>query len=118
MPRSIYQAPPHGAGPMQETWGKQYPHVVMPWRRNWDDLAVFQVPDALRGCFDYPPTPRSPKRVRKNVKGKASPAEFALFRRLSGVHRASNGAVRTWNWSEIMGQLSVFFQERLKDYLC
>jgi len=26
--------------------------------------------------------------------------------------------MRTRNWQEIMAQLSIFFQERLKDYLC
>jgi hypothetical protein len=26
--------------------------------------------------------------------------------------------MRTRNWPEIMAQLSIFFQERLKDYLC
>ena len=27
-------------------------------------------------------------------------------------------SMRTRNWQEIMAQLAIFFQERLKDYLC
>ena len=104
----------------EETWGKQYPHVVMPWRRNWDDLATFfKYPDALRRLiYTTNPTESLNSRVRKTVKGKSVfPTEIALFKALylAVTEASKRWTVRTWNWSEIMGQLSVFFQERLKD---
>ena len=48
------------------------------------------------------------------------PTEIALFKALylAVAEASKRWTVRTRNWSEIMAQLSVFFQERLKDYLC
>jgi len=56
--------------------------------------------------------------VRKTVKGKSVfPTEIALFKALylAVTEASKRWTVRTRNWPEIMAQLSVFFQDRLKD---
>lgn len=55
------------------------------------------------------------------MKGKSVfPTDIALFKALHlAVTKASKRwTVRTRNRSEIMAQLSVSFQDRLKDYFC
>jgi len=110
--RSIYTAPTEDAGLMalaqfEETWGKKYPHVVMSWRRNWDDLATFfKYPDALRRLiYTTNPIESLNSRGRKTVKGKSVfPTEIALFKALylAVTEAAKRWTVRTRNWSEIL----------------
>lgn len=60
-------------------------------------------------------------RVRKTVKGKSVfSTEISLFKALylAVAEAEKRWTMRTRNWQEIMAQLSIFFQERLKDYLC
>jgi transposase-like protein len=55
------------------------------------------------------------------VKGKSVfPTEIVLSKALylAVAEAEKRWTMRTRNWQEIMAQLSIFFQERLKDYLC
>ncbi len=57
-------------------------------------------------------------RVRKTVKGKrVFPTEIVLFkaRYLAVAEAEKRWTMKTRNWPEIMAQLSIFFQDRLKD---
>jgi len=126
--RSIYTASIEEAGLMalaefEETWWRKYPHVVLSWERHWPELATFfNYPEAVRLLiYTTNPIESLNSRVRKTVKGKSVfPTEIALFKALylAVAEAEKRWTMRARNWQEIMAQLSIFFQERLKDYLC
>jgi len=125
--RAVYTAPTEEAGLMalaefEQAWGRKYPHVVMSWKRNWTELATFfKYPGEVRRLiYTTNPIESLNSRVRKTVKGKSVfPTETALFKALYlAVGEATKRwRVRTWNWPEIMAQLSIFFQDRLQAYI-
>jgi putative transposase len=126
--RSICTAPTEEAGLMalaefEDAWGRKYPQVVLSWKRHWPELATFfNYPEAVRRLiYTTNPIESLNSRVRKTVKGKSVfPTEAALFKALylAVAEAEKRWTMRTRNWSETMAQLSIFFQERLKDYLC
>jgi len=107
----------------EETWGRKYPHVVMSWKRHWTELATFfKYPEAVRRLiYTTNPIESLNSRVRKTVKGKSVfPTEISLFKALylAVAEAEKRWTMKTRNWSEIMAQLSIFFQDRLQGYLC
>ena len=55
------------------------------------------------------------------MKGKSVfPTEISLFKALylAVAEAEKRWTMKTRNWSEIMAQLSIFFQDRLQGYLC
>jgi hypothetical protein len=91
--------------------------------RHWPELATFfNYPEAVRRqIYTTNPIESLNSRVRKTVKGKSVfPTEIALFKALylAVAEAEKRWTMRTRNWQEIMAQLAIFFQERLKDYLC
>ena len=107
----------------EETWGRKYPHVVISWKRHWTELATFfNYPEAVRRLiYTTNPIESLNSRVRKTVKGKSVfPTEISLFKALylAVAEAEKRWTMKTRNWSEIMAQLSIFFQDRLQGYLC
>ena len=80
---------------------------------------MFKYHDALRRLiYTTNPIESLNSRVRKTVKSKSVfPTEIALSKALylAVTEASKRWTVRTGNWSKIMAQLSVFFQDRLKD---
>ncbi|TBL67091.1 IS256 family transposase [Paenibacillus thalictri] len=106
----------------EEAWGSKYPLIVRSWRSNWDELATF---------FKYPPELRKliyttnmiesyHRQLRKVTKGKSIfPTYEALLKML---YLATMDVVRKWtgrvqNWGQILLQLSVFFPDRIGQFL-
>jgi len=106
----------------EETWGSKYPLIIRSWRSNWDELATF---------FKYPPELRKliyttnmiesyHRQLRKVTKGKSIfPTDEALLKML---YLATMDVVRKWtgriqNWGQILLQLSVFFPDRIGQFL-
>ena len=102
----------------EEAWGKKYPTVVRSWRQNWTELVTF---------FRYPPALRKimyttniiegfNRQLRKVTKSKTQfPNDEALVKML---YLATREATRKWtariqNWGEILGQLAVYFDDRV-----
>jgi len=102
----------------EEAWGKKYPTVVRSWRQNWTELVTF---------FRYPPALRKimyttnliegfNRQLRKVTKSKTQfPNDDALVKML---YLATREATRKWtariqNWGEILGQLAVYFDDRV-----
>jgi len=83
---------------------------------------VFQLSRSVRRLiYTTNPIESLNSRVRKTVKGKSVfPTEIALFKALYLVvaEAEKHWTMRTRNWQEIMAQLSMFFREKLKNYLC
>jgi transposase-like protein len=106
----------------EEEWGTKYPLIVRSWRNNWEELATF---------FKYPPEIRKliyttniiesyHRQLRKVTKGKSIfPSDEALLKML---YLSTMDVIRKWtgrvqNWGQMLLQLSVFFPDRVGQYL-
>lgn len=106
----------------EEVWGVKYPLIVRSWRTNWEELSTF---------FKYPPEIRKliyttnmiesyHRQLRKVTKGKSIfPTDEALLKML---YLATMDVTRKWtgrvqNWGQMLLQLSVFFPDRISNYL-
>lgn len=125
--KPIYKAPTEQAAleeleQFEQTWGSKYPLLVRSWRTNWDEIATF---------FKYPPEIRKliyttnviesyHRQLRKVTKGKAMfPTDDALLKML---YLVTMDVLRKWtgrvhNWGQILMQLSVFFEERVRPHI-
>jgi putative transposase len=106
----------------EEVWGVKYPLIVRSWRNNWEELSTF---------FKYPPEIRKliyttnmiesyHRQLRKVSKGKSIfPTDEALLKML---YLATMDVTRKWtgrvqNWGQMLLPLSVFFPDRVSNYL-
>lgn len=106
----------------EQAWGSKYPLMVRSWRTNWDEIATF---------FKYPPEIRKliyttnviesyHRQLRKVTKGKAIfPTDDALLKML---YLVTMDVLRKWtgrvhNWGQILMQLSVFFEDRVRPHI-
>ena len=125
--KSVYTAPTEEEGlkaldRFEEEWGRKYPQVVRSWRNNWPELSTFfRYPEEVRRLiYTTNPIESLNSRVRKTVNGRlVFPTEMAMFKAL---YLAVQEAGKRWtsstrNWAGILGQLSVYYQERLAPYL-
>jgi len=109
----------HWISSFEDTWGEKYPHVVLSWKRHRTELtAFFKYPEAVRRLiYTTNPIESLNSRVRKTVKGESVfPTETALFKALymAVAETEKRWTMRTRDWSEIIAQLSIFFQDRLR----
>ena len=126
--KPVYTAPTEDAAlsaldDFEKIWGARYPLVVQSWRRNWGEIATF---------FKYPPEIRKliyttnmiesyNRQLRKVTKGKAVfPNDESLLKML---YLVTQDVMLRWtgrihNWGQILLQLSVFFPDRVKSFLC
>ena len=107
---------------LEEKWGDKYLLSIKSWRNNWEELSTF---------FKYPPEIRRiiyttnamegyNRQLRKVTKTKtAFPTDEALLKIL---YLATIDITKKWvqsirGWSQILAQLSIYFDERLDDHL-
>jgi transposase-like protein len=107
---------------LNQAWGGKYPLIVNSWRNNWPELSTF---------FKYPPEIRKiiyttniiesyHRQLRKVTKGKMIfPTDDALLKML---YLVTQGVMKKWmgrvhNWGQILLQMSVFFPDRVAQYL-
>ena len=100
-------------------WGKKYPLAVKSWRNNWPELSTF---------FKYPPEIRKliyttnaienfNRQLRKVTKTKSAfVSDDALMKLL---YLTTMNIVEKWTmpireWGQILDQLFVFFDDRVK----
>ena len=124
--KPIYRAPSEKAGDealdrFEEVWGKKYPLVVRSWRQNWPELSMFfRFPDEVRRLiYTTNIIEGFHRQLRKVTKTKgAFPGDEALLKQL---YLAGQNVALRWvhiqNWSFILAQLSLYFNERVTDYL-
>ncbi len=125
--KPVYQAPTEEAALLEldrfeQEWGGKYPLSVRTWRENWAELATF---------FRYPVEMRRimyttniiegyHRQLRKATKGKSIfPNDEALTKML---YLATMEVTRKWtmrihNWGQILGQLAIYFGERVTTHL-
>ena len=107
---------------LEEKWGDKYLLAIKSWRNNWEELSTF---------FKYPPEIRRiiyttnamegyNRQLRKVTKTKTSfPTDEALLKIL---YLATIDITKKWvqsirGWSQILAQLSIYFDERLDNHL-
>lgn len=124
--KTVYQAPDRVQGMenlliVQAKWGKQYPQAVQPWLDKWELLSPF---------FDYPAAVRKVmyttntvegyhRQLRKVTKTKgAFSSDMALQKLvyLTVQNLQAKWEKTTYNWKEIINQLTVIFEERIKPH--
>lgn len=125
--KPVYQAPTEEAALLEldrfeQEWGGKYALCVRTWRDNWTELATF---------FRYPVEMRRimyttniiegyHRQLRKVTKGKSIfPNDEALTKML---YLAMMEVTRKWtmriaNWGQVLGQLAIYFGERLAPHL-
>lgn len=105
---------------LSEKWGKRYPASVQSWLNNWEELATF---------FDFGPQIRRliyttnnveayHRQLRKVTKNRgAFPSTEAARKLLYLAHRdiAQKWNASIFNWTAILNELAIHFQERLME---
>jgi transposase-like protein len=104
---------------LEDKWGERYPVVTNSWKKNWPQLSQY---------FKYSPPIRKMiyttnivegfhRQLRKVTKNRSVfPSDKAL---LKLMYLATMDASKKWtmvkrDWSEIIGQLSIHFEDRIK----
>lgn len=109
----------HSLQKLKQKWGKKYPKVIESWERNWDQLSLF---------FQYSPMIRKViyttnviesfhRQLRKVTKTKGSfTSDGALMKLLYLVQRdiTSKWTKPMHNWNQVLSQLSVLYDDRLR----
>lgn len=106
----------------EEVWGKKYPLSIKSWRTNWAELSTyFKYPGELRKIIYTTNNVESYHRqLRKVTKSKSIfPNDQALLKML---YLATMDASERWtsrlrDWPLILSQLTIYFKERVSDYV-
>jgi putative transposase len=99
-------------------WGRRYPMIVTSWRNNWERVVPF---------LDFPPQVRrvlyttnqiealnSSLRKMLQYRGHFPNDESVTKLLYLALRRMEQKWTRSlWNWSEVLGQFSIFFQGRI-----
>lgn len=104
---------------LEEKWGKKYPIVLKSWNNNWHNLsAYFKFPPEIRKMiYTTNAVEGLHRQIRKVTKTKGSFTSQAALEKL--IYLAIKNISKKWlmpvpNWSLIIGQLDIFFENRLK----
>jgi putative transposase len=123
--KEVYQAgtlelAEHYLNELEQKWGKKYPMVIKSWRNNWTRLSqYFKYPEQIRRLIYTTNTVEGYHRmVRKVTKSKgAFTSDMAM---LKLVYLATLNFKKRWinnlrDWPQIINQLFVYFDERIKN---
>ena len=103
----------------REKWGKKYPQILKSWDNNWAELATyFKYPEEVRRLiYTTNAVEGFHRMLRKYTKTKSIyPTDDAVRK---SVYLSIKEISRKWtmpirDWGIIIGQLSLFFDDRLK----
>ena len=125
--KEIYNSPNEESGlaaldKFEEIWGKQYPYAIKSWRNNWKNIATFfKYPQEIRKIiYTTNHIENFNRAIRKVTKTKSSfPTEESLLKLLYLIvmDKTEKWTMPIHNWSLIINQLGIYFQERLTNYL-
>lgn len=107
---------------LEEIWGKKYPLSIKSWRANWAELATyFKYPKEIRKIIYTTNSAESfHRQLRKVTKSKSIfPNDKALLKML---YLATMDATERWtsrlrDWPLILSKLTIYFKERVSDYV-
>lgn len=100
-------------------WGKKYPHAILSWERNWDNLtAFFEYPLEIRKMIYTTNTIESlNSTIRKYTKTKVifpddTAALKAIYLSINIIERKWTNQIR--NWGVVLNQFLIKFEDRCK----
>lgn len=125
--KPVYKAVSEEAGlaaldAFDEKWGGKYPLAVKSWRNNWSEVSTFfRYPVEIRKLIYTTNMIESfHRQLRKVTKSKSVfPTDEALLKML---YLATMDVERKWtmkipNWGMVVSQFSIYFEDRLKDFV-
>ena len=124
--KTVYQAPTAEQGwerllIVEQTWGGRYPQAVQSWVSKWALLSpYFDYPAAVRKVMYTTNTVEGYHRqLRKVTKTKGAFCSDLALQKLVYL-TIQNLAIKwektTYNWKEVLGQISIIFEERIKPH--
>jgi putative transposase len=107
---------------LREKWDKKYPQILKSWDANWAELSTyFKYPQEVRTLiYTTNAVEGFHRMLRKYTKTKTIyPTDDAVRK---SVYLSIQEISKKWsmpirNWGIIMGQLTIFFEDRLKEAL-
>ncbi|ACB84473.1 IS256 family transposase [Natranaerobius thermophilus] len=121
--KNVYRAPTEEVAlieldKLEEKWGDKYEISIRSWRNNWDKLSVmFKYPEEVRKLIYTNNSMESYNRqLRKVTKSKSIfPTDESLLKMLylATMDITKKWTMRTKNWAQILGQLSIYFEGRI-----
>ena len=104
---------------LEKKWGQKYPIVLKSWNNNWHNLSgYFKYPAEIRKIiYTTNAVEGLHRQIRKVTKTKGSFTSQTALEKL--IYLAIQNISKKWNmpvqnWSLIIGQLDIFFTDRLK----
>jgi putative transposase len=122
--KPVYGAPNQEAASdsfkaFKEKWGKKYPHAILSWERNWENLtAFFKYPLEIRNMIYTTNAIESlNSTIRKYTKTRVifpddNSALKAVYLSINIIERKWTNQLR--NWPIILNQFLITFEERIK----
>jgi putative transposase len=125
--KTVYTAPTEEAAQenlnlLEENWSKKYSLALKSWRGNWNNLATFfKYPDEIRKIIYTTNAVESVHRqFRKVTKARSLfPNDDALKKMLYLAYRdlSKKWTMPIRNWSIVLSNFSIIFEERLEPFL-
>lgn len=124
--KTVYQAPSADQGRenlvlVEQKWGNRYPQAVQSWVAKWALLCpYFDFPAAIRKVMYTTNTAEGYHRqLRKVTKTKGAFCSDLALQKL--VYLTIQNLETKWektthNWKEVLGQISIIFEERIKPH--
>ena len=105
---------------LREKWGKRYPQILKSWDQNWAELSTyFKYPQEVRTLiYTTNAVEGFHRMLRKYTKTKTIyPTDDAVKKSvyLSIMEISKKWSMPIRDWGIIIGQLLVFFEDRLQD---
>jgi len=102
----------------EAVWGKKYPYATKSWHAHWESLSTFfkYPPEIRRIMYTTNPIESFNRVVRKVTKTKSSfPTDDSLLKLmyLIVIDASEKWTLPVHNWGEAIGQLSIYFGERV-----
>ena len=107
---------------VKDKWSKKYPLPIKSWEDNWESLSVyFKYPPEIRILiYTTNPIESFNRQLRKVTKSKSVfPNDRAVLKMLYLVTMkvTKKWTLRQKNRASILGQLAIYFKERIESYL-
>lgn len=125
--KEVYSAPTEQAAlenlhRLEENWSKKYTLALKSWRQNWNNLATFfKYPEEIRTVIYTTNAVESVHRQFRKVTKTRSlfPHDDALVKMLYLAYRdlSKKWTMPIRNWSVIISNFSIIFEERLAPFL-